>query len=134
MKCNTDIGLLLLRLFTGVRLVYGVQDNVLSRQHMYAFRDFLAANNFPFPLACAYLSVFAQLTAGLLLIVGWQVRLAAFIMCLNFLVAILMVHRADSFEGMTPAMALFFINLLFLFSGGGRYALDKRLGRRGEYN
>jgi putative oxidoreductase len=67
---NSDIGVLLLRLFTGIRLLYGVLDNVVSWSHMLKFRDFLQQFQFPFPLLSAILSVYCQLLAGILFIVG----------------------------------------------------------------
>ena len=67
LNSNKDVGILLLRLFIGLRLIYGVADNILSWDHMLAFRDFLAANQFPVPLFSAVLSVYAQLICGILI-------------------------------------------------------------------
>lgn len=123
---NKDVGILLLRLFAGVRLVYGVIDNVLSWKHMLLFRDFLQQFHFPAPLLSAIVSVYAQLLAGLMFAVGWKIRYAAILMIINFLVAIFMVHWGQTFEQMTPALALLFISILFLFYGPGKYSLDRR--------
>lgn len=123
---NKDVGILLLRLFAGVRLVYGVIDNVLSWKHMLLFRDFLQQFHFPVPLLSAIVSVYAQLLAGIMLAVGWKIRYAAILMIINFLVAIFMVHWGQTFEQMTPALALLFISILFLFYGPGKYSLDRR--------
>lgn len=129
LDANKDIGVLLLRCFTGARLIYGVADNVFSWTHMLAFRDFLHSHGFPVPLACAVISVYAQLIAGCMIIIGWKIRLAALMMIVNFLVAILAVHLHDSIEAMTPALALLFINLLFIFQGGGRYSVEQSFNR-----
>jgi putative oxidoreductase len=118
-----DLGVLLLRLFVGIRLVYGVVDNVLDWQRMLEFRDFLENFNFPWPLASAVVSVYAQLIAGILIVLGWKIRYAALLMIVNFLVALAMVHRGDRFEAMTPALAMLFASVLFLFQGPGRYAV-----------
>jgi putative oxidoreductase len=80
----------------GIRLIYGVLDNVFSWTHMLLFRDFLEQFNFPFPIVSAVISVYAQLIAGILLIIGWRIRWAAVLMIINFLVALVTVHRADS--------------------------------------
>lgn len=77
---NKDIGPLLLRLFTGIRLIYGVQDNIFSWGHMKKFAVFLGQYNFPFPLFCAIVSVYAQAIAGLAFILGWKTRWAAVLM------------------------------------------------------
>jgi putative oxidoreductase len=123
---NEDIGNLLLRLFIGVRLIYGVQDNILHWDHMKEFEGFLGQFGFPFPLLCAVVSVYAQAVAGLMFILGWKVRWAALLMLVNFLVALVMVHWGESFEQMTTVLFMIFTSLLLLFEGGKRYALDSR--------
>ncbi len=122
---NKDLGVLFLRLFIGIRLVYGVLDNVFDWKHMMLFRDFLDTTGFPLPLVSAVVSVYAQLFAGIMILLGWKIRIAALLMIINFLIAVLMVHLGQSFELMTPALAMLFSNVLFLFYGAGRYAFDK---------
>lgn len=123
---NKDVGVLLLRLFIGTRLIYGVQDNIFHWSKMQEFEHFLASFNFPFPLVCAVLSVYAQAIAGVLILIGWKIRLASITMIVNFIVAIIVVHRNDSFEVMTPALAILFSCLLFLFYGAGKFSFEKR--------
>jgi putative oxidoreductase len=123
---NKDIGTFILRLFVGMRLVYGVLDNVFSWQKMLHFREFLEAFHFPFPLLSAIVSVYAQLVAGLLFVVGYKIRWAALLMIFNFVVTIVMVHRNDTIEQLTPAMSMFFCSILFLFHGAGKYSMDVR--------
>jgi len=125
LKKNKDAGLLLFRLFIGVRLLYGVLDNILSPARMQEFATFLKAHYFPYPLVAAQVSVYAQALAGLLIILGFKVRWAAVLMVINFLVAIIMVHRGQTFEEMTPALAMLFAAVLFLFIGAGRYSIDR---------
>jgi len=122
-----DIGVLLLRLFVGVRLIYGVIDNVTSWEHMIKFRDFLQQFNFPIPLVAAIVSVYAQLLAGVMFILGWKIRFVAILMIINFLIAILMVHWGEKLEPMTPALAILFISILFFFQGAGKYSLDNSI-------
>ncbi|MGH7596825.1 MAG: DoxX family protein [bacterium] len=123
---NKDVGLFLLRLFVGVRLLYGVVDNIVDWERMIEFRNFLEQQGFPLPLASAIISVYAQFLSGLMFIIGFKIRLAAALMIVNFLVALMMVHSRDSFEGMTPALAMLFSSILFLFYGAGKFA-PKRL-------
>lgn len=123
---HQDWGIFLLRLFVGLRLIYGVHDNVLSWEHMIGFRDFLEQFHFPFPLLSAVVSVYLQLLAGICIIGGWFFRYSALLMILNFLIALIMVHRNDSIEGITPALAILFCCILFLFVGPGKLAIDKK--------
>jgi putative oxidoreductase len=124
---NRDIGMLLFRLFVSVRLIYGVIDNVLHWDRMIEFSRFLKSYGFPMPLFCAVLSVYAQLIGGLLILIGWKTRFASVIIIINFLVALIMVHRKDSLEAMTPALAMLFGAVLLLFIGAGKYSVDKKI-------
>jgi len=123
---NKDVGLFLLRLFVGIRLLYGVVDNIAAWERMIEFRNFLDQQGFPLPLASAVISVYAQFLSGLMFIIGFKIRLAAVLMIINFLVALVMVHLHDSFEGMTPALAMLFSSILFLFYGAGKFGLKRR--------
>lgn len=125
MATNKDIGILFLRIFIGVRLIYGVLDNVLHWDRMLEFEKFLQQYHFPFPIISAIISVYAQLVAGLLILIGWKIRWAAVFMIINFLVAIVMVHRGQSFEEMTTPLAMLFASLLFFFTGAGKYSVDR---------
>jgi putative oxidoreductase len=117
LKKNENIGFVLLRFFIGIRLIYGVIDNIISWEKMLEFKSFLAALHFPMPLASAVLSVYAQMFAGVSFIIGWKVRYAAFLMVINFTIALLAAHWGQSFEEITSPLALLFISILILFSG-----------------
>lgn len=120
------IGLLLMRLFIGTRLIYGVLDNVFHWERMKEFEAFLGQFHFPFPLLCAVVSVYAQLIAGLMILLGWKIRWAAAVMVFNFVVALVMVHRGQSFEQITAPLAMLAGSLLFLFEGAGPLSVDGR--------
>ena len=120
---NPDAGLLLLRLFVGIRILYGVQDNILHWSHMKDFETFLEAHHFPFSLFSAIISVYAQAIAGILYIVGWEVRWAAAVMSVNFFIAFFMVHWGQRFEEITTVLFMLVSSLVLLLSGGGRYGL-----------
>jgi putative oxidoreductase len=124
---NQYLGLLLLRLFAGLRLISGVVDNIVSREKMLEFAGFLQTFHFPVPVFSAVLSVYAQAIAGILLIISWKVRFAAILMIINFLTALVMVHRHDTIEQMTPALSLLFISIFLLFSGSN---LNHKIGTR----
>jgi putative oxidoreductase len=122
---NKDIGIFLFRFFIGFRLLYGVMDNIISRERMIEFEGFLKSQHFPYPYVAAPISVYAQALAGLMILIGYKIRWASMLMIINFLVALVMVHWGQSLEEMTPALALFFAAVLFLFAGSGRYSVDK---------
>jgi putative oxidoreductase len=124
-KKNKDIGIFLFRLFIGFRLLYGVVDNIVVWGRMLEFESFLQVHQLPYPRLAAIISVYAQAISGLLIIIGYKIRWAAILMIINFTVALLVIHWGQSIEEMTPALAMFFAAVLFLFVGAGRYSLQK---------
>ncbi len=120
-----DYGVLIIRLLIAGRLLVGVWDNIVSRERMLEFEQFLTQFQFPFPWVAAHLSVYAQFLCALLFIIGWRTRYAALVMVANFAVAILVVHRQDSFETAFPAWAILGSSLLLLFYGAGKVAIDQ---------
>ena len=120
-----DVGLLLLRLVTGGHLMVMTQDNVFSWARMLEFRDFLAQFGFPWPLACAVLSVAGQFGGGLLLVLGLFARPAGLVVAFNFVVAIAMVDSRQPYPAAFPALSLVAAGLCLAFCGAGRYSLDR---------
>ena len=121
---------LLLRLFVGFVLVYGTQDNIFDRAKMLEFRDFLASNGFPYPLASAHLSAYAQFLTGGLLLAGLFTRFAALVVVVNFLVALGMVHVGLPFNANIAPLAMLVGGIFFVLQGAPRYSVDALLARR----
>ena len=122
-------GLFLLRLLIAARLIYGVQDNVFSWKHMLEFEHFLAERGVPFPLFGAILSVYVQFTCGILVLLGACIRWASILLIINFITALLIAHRGDTFVGMFQALTILVSGFVFLFEGAGKLSIDERLGR-----
>lgn len=125
-----DVGLLLLRLVIGGHPVVMTWDNVTSWARMLEFRDFLAHQGFPLPLACALLSVAGQFGGGLAVALGLFARPAALVLAFNFVVAIAMVDAHHPYPAAFPALALVAGALCVAFAGPGRWSLDARLRGR----
>ncbi len=124
--------LLALRWVTGVFLIHGVWDNIVSAERMTEFTSFLAAHNFPLPALMAPLSVYAQFAIGVALLLGIVTRWAGLVLTVNFVVAVAMVHWGQSFRLWWPAIVLVAFGFLFAAKGGGRYALDHWLTGRND--
>lgn len=124
--------LLALRWVTGIFLIHGVWDNIVSAERMAEFAGFLAANNFPLPALMAPLSVYAQFAIGVALLLGIVTRWVGLLLAFNFVVALVMVHWGQSFRLWWPAIALVAFGFLFAAMGGGRYALDHWLAGRND--
>jgi putative oxidoreductase len=123
-----DYGAIFIRLVAGFHLLYGVMDNVVSWERMLEFRDFLAANGFPFPLQSAVVSVYAQFLCGICFILGLLTRFAASIMIINFLCA-LTIHVNGTYPQAFPAIAMLAASCFLLFHGSGKLSVD-RIRRR----
>jgi putative oxidoreductase len=61
---HSAYGILVLRLLIGVRLLWGVADNVVSWEHMVEFEKFLAQRGVPMTLFAALISVYAPAYAS----------------------------------------------------------------------
>jgi len=123
---NKHIGIFILRIFIGSRLFYGVIDNVLSWERMLEFSAFLEANAFPLPVISAVTSVYVQFFGAIMVLIGYKIRFACFILVVNFIVALFFVHLKanDTVEGMTPALAMMFGCLALVFTGADKISLD----------
>jgi putative oxidoreductase len=119
-----DYGIIFLRMVIGWRLIDGTQDNILSWGQMLEFRDFLNLHGTPFPLFSAVMSVYAQFACGILYMVGWQIRVAAMVMIVNFIAALLIAHIGLSFQQSFDAWVVLAASVYFLFSGAGRISVD----------
>jgi putative oxidoreductase len=123
-------GVLFIRVMFGFWLVYGTQDNVFDRERMIEFQLFLAKHGFPFPVAGAYVSAYAQFTCGILYILGAAVRPAALVMIVNFLFALGIAHRSSPLAGDMPPLGMLAVACFLLFNGAGPLSVDGRLTRR----
>lgn len=126
-----DEALLALRVVTGLFLIYQSHDNVLSAARMDEFEAFMAQFGFWRPNLLAPFAIFWQVAAGIGFILGLFVRPLGLITAIQFIVAVWMVHWSQTFDGWWPALILVFLGLYFAAHGGGRYALDTLIARRG---
>jgi putative oxidoreductase len=122
-----DFTLLLLRLFVGLFLVWGVWDNVSSAARMQEFAEFLAQHGFKSPSLMAPLSVYLQLAIGLGFVLGLFTRWAGIFCAVHFAIAIAMVDRHGGMRGVFPSGCLVFIGLYLATYGAGRFSIDAAL-------
>lgn len=125
-----DYAPLFIRAVIGSFIVYGVQDNIFSHHHMERFAAFLEARGFPYPTFGAFLSAYTQMICGICILLGAATRLISIPFIINFIAAIIIAHRGDTFQGMFPALMMIFAGLFFLFNGAGKPSVDAMLARR----
>lgn len=129
-KAREGYGAIFLRLLIGAFIIWGVQDNILSFAQMEEFAHFLAARGVPLPLFAAIVSVYGQLICGVSILFGAAVRLTSIPFIVNFVAALVIAHRGDTFRGMFPALMMVAAGLFFLFHGAGELSVDEYLMRR----
>lgn len=122
-----DFALLLLRIYVGLFLIWGVWDNVTDPARMAEFVEFLRKFGFPSPKILAAVSVYAQLLIGMAFVLGLFTRWAGILCVINFVVAIVMVDRFGGMRGVFPSGCLVFIGLYLATHGAGRFSLDATL-------
>lgn len=131
----SDAMLLLLRLYLGGFLIWGVWDNIVSSERMAEFSGFLGAIGSPVPDLAAPVSVWAQFLIGVLLIPGFLTRWAGLVLAVNFLVAVALIGTSDGiFADVTrelfgPMMCVL-AGLILATHGPGRLSVDARLTPR----
>ena len=128
-RARRDYGVIFPRLLIGWFIIWGVQDNILSHERMLEFQRFLAAQGTPWPWFSARLSVYAQLICGLSILLGAFVRPLSIVFIINFICAILIAHRGQTFQQMFPALMMIAAGLFFLFHGAGKLSIDELLER-----
>ena len=128
LRGGEDWALLSLRLATGVFLIHGVWDNIVSAERMGEFVGFLAHHGFAVPALLARVSVWAQFFCGLAFVSGALVRWGGLICVFNFVVALVMVHWHQDLRAWWPALALIGIGALLATRGGGRLSIDRLVG------
>jgi putative oxidoreductase len=123
----SDFALLLLRVFVGLFLVWGVWDNITDAGRMREFVEFLRKFHFPSPELLAPVSVYVQLAIGVAFVLGLFTRWAGILCVINFVVAIAMVDRFGGMRGVFPAGCLVVIGLYLATHGAGRFSFDTAL-------
>jgi putative oxidoreductase len=124
----SDFALLLLRIFVGLFLIWGVWDNITSPERMQEFIGFLEKHGFPSPRILAPLSVYAQFGIGVAFVLGLVTRWAGILCAINFIVAIVMVDHLGGVRGIFPSGCLVVIGLYLATHGAGRYSIDAAIG------
>jgi len=123
----SDFALLLMRLFVGLFLIFGVWDNITDAARMQEFVAFLGKHGFPIPRVLAPISVYLQLLIGLGFVLGLFTRWAGILCIIHFAVAIWMVDRHLGMRGTFPSGCLVFIGLFLATYGAGRFSFDSAL-------
>jgi putative oxidoreductase len=122
-----DAALLLMRVFVGLFLVWGVWDNITSAERMAEFAAFLGKHGFPSPRFLAPVSVYLQFAIGLAFVLGAGTRWAGIACAVHFAIAIGMVDHHGGMRGIFPSGCLIVIGLYLATHGAGIFSVDQAL-------
>jgi putative oxidoreductase len=124
----TNLGLLALRVFTGIGLItHGYTKIPPSAQ----FVEGVGKLGFPAPQVFAWAAGLSEAAGGALLIVGLLTRPSAFFVLFTMAVAAFGQHAADPFATKEKALLYGFIALFFLLAGAGEWSVDALMRRSG---
>jgi putative oxidoreductase len=74
------------------------------------------------------LAALAEVGCSLLIIIGWQTRLATIPIIFTMLVAAFIAHSTDPFGDREPSLLYLLIFITLFFVGPGKYSVDGRTG------
>jgi putative oxidoreductase len=121
-----------MRFATGAVLVpHGVQK--ILNLPIAKFAQVIAAKGLPFPEVLAYFTYFAESVAPACLAIGLLTRIAAAVIGIEMLVIILVFNWQFGYfwtnRGIEYALLWMLLCLAIFFKGGGRYSVDRLIGR-----
>lgn len=125
-----DLALLALRLTMGVTLFlkHGLEKITNFSQMASHFPDPIHIG----PVPSLLFAALSDSICSLLVILGLGTRLAALVVVINLVVAFSLVHRFALFGPHNGELALVYMGgyLTLLLGGGGRFSLDRALGKQ----
>ncbi|MBC7606400.1 MAG: DoxX family protein [Burkholderiales bacterium] len=83
-----------------------------------------------FPVFFAWMGAFSEAVGGLFLFIGFQTRIASFLVMSAMLVAIFMQQIGEGIWNCLPAMGILWVSLFGLVLGSGRFGLDYLLTKK----
>jgi putative oxidoreductase len=123
-----DVGLLVLRLFTGLAFVFAHGLPKLRNPGMII--GGLKSMDFPAPTLMGWLAILGEFGGGLLIAAGLATRFGAFLVASTMCVAGFVAHRNDPFQVKELAFAYLAVAITLLLTGAGRYSADAVIAPR----
>ena len=123
-----SIGLLLLLVFAGFSMMthgYPKLQKLLADGEA----DFMSFMGLSPDISLA-LAVFAEFVCSILIVLGLFTRVAVVPLLITMLTAATFVHSGDLYSKKELALAYFFIYVMLLIAGSGRFSVDAMTERR----
>ena len=87
-----------------------------------------------FPVFFAWMGAFSEAFGGILLLVGFQTRIASLLIACTMLVAIFMQQMQQGTWNMLPAMGFLWVSIYSMVLGSGRFGIDHLLAKKYHIN
>ncbi len=126
-KQNMDTGVLVIRLFIGIRLVSGGLRRFIEWERTEQFHSFLANLGHHFSVAIPLTIFFIQVLAGLAFLSGYKMKWAAAAVGAVCLFLVISVPWKLILDAAMPPFTTMVISLVFLFLSPGKFSLEYRL-------
>ncbi len=121
---STDLGLLMLRLVTGLFMAFGHGLSKVTGD-LTGLTGRAAEMGFPAPGFFAYAAAYGEFVGGIFLALGFATRPSAFVIALTMVTAGFIRHAADPFGKKELAFLYLGIACVILLTGPGRFSLDR---------
>ncbi len=128
LSTSSNAGLALLRIFTGVALLFG--HGIGKMPPSEKFIGIVSGLGFPYPTLFAYAAGLTEFAGGMFLALGLFTRPTSFFVAFMMAVAAFGFHVNDPFAAQEKALLYLFIALAFLFKGSGEWSLDSMIRHR----
>jgi putative oxidoreductase len=83
-----------------------------------------------FPVFFAWMGAFSEAFGGVLLLLGFQTRIASFLIMCTMLVAIFMQQLNEGTWNMLPAMGFLWVGVFTFILGSGRFGIDYLISKK----
>ncbi|MCP5489357.1 MAG: DoxX family protein [Verrucomicrobia bacterium] len=125
------LALTVMRVGAGLMMATHGYGKIFEDGRMEKFTAGVGDMGFPFPGLFAWLAALSELVGGVCLALGLGTRVSAFLIAGTMFVAAFIRHGADPFAKKELALLYLVVMVYFAVCGGGRWALDKFLGKKG---
>tara|TARA_R110001632_G_scaffold19898_8_gene59854 strand:+ start:8108 stop:8599 length:492 start_codon:yes stop_codon:yes gene_type:complete len=82
------------------------------------------------PVFFAWMGAFSEAVGGLFLVLGFETRIASFLLVCTMLVAIFLQKWDQGLWSMLPAMGFLWVSMFTLYLGSGRFGIDHLISKK----
>ena len=83
-----------------------------------------------FPTFFAWMGGFSEAVGGIFLFIGFQTRIASFLIMATMLVAIFLQQWSQGMWMMLPAMGFLWVSIYSMITGSGRFGIDYLISKK----